>query len=81
MPRTPNNDRPTLRLRADVFREMCVSRGLVTDVARAAAIGVSRAQVIRAMNGDSAPGPEFIAAVLTRFPGRVFTDFFAVTSS
>lgn len=76
---TAPTGRPTIRLKGDTFREACVARGLVTDVSRAVALGVSRAQVIRAQNGATT-GEAFIAAVLARFGAHRFADFFRVAA-
>ena len=79
MPTPTTSRRPTVRLRDIPFREACAARGLVTDSAKAVAIGVSRAQIIRASTGQAAAGGEFIAAVLSTFGVDRFADFFAVT--
>lgn len=66
---------PTLRLRVNVFHAECIARGILTDNAKAAVIGLTRSQVHRATSGRPV-GEKLIAGVLSAFGGRRFDDFF-----
>jgi len=63
----PNTPRRTVALNLDAWRKACKARGLVTPGQVAEALGLSRQHVWRVEEGTSAPGPEFMAAVLNHF--------------
>lgn len=73
------NDSPTVKLRKPRWLAECNARGFLTDGQRAAALGVNRSQVIRVQNGESAPGPRFMAAACRAFGARL-DDLFEVAA-
>jgi len=74
-------------LRVDEFKRRLAERNpdFGSSAARGRAIGISRAQVSKVVNGQIMPGNSFIAATLLAFadenttPGAVFDDLFEVT--
>lgn len=69
----------TLALNAEKIRRLCEDRGIKTDQALAAELGVDKATASRVLNGQ-APGPRFIGSVLTVFPAK-FEELFEVVDT
>lgn len=68
----------TLRLRADQLKKMRTLAQITTDAALAARMGVDAATVSRVLQGIQKPGPRFMAALVTCFPGYDLDDLFEV---
>lgn len=60
--------------------EIASARGLASDAARAAHIGVDRSTYSRVRSGEDLPGYRFIAGCLRAFPDLKFEDLFEVAS-
>jgi transcriptional regulator with XRE-family HTH domain len=66
---------PTLRLKDDELVRLRNAKGLTTDVALAAAMGINPTQLFRVLRQDSTPGHKFIAGMcraLDAQPGDLF---------
>lgn len=68
----------TLRLRADQLAKFRTLAGITTDDALAKRMGVDPATVSRVLRGKQEPGPKFIAALVSAFPGMDLDDLFEV---
>lgn len=77
---TPTNHRQTLTFDADVWARLCEARGLRNEAEQAAAIGVARSTLNRVRHRHAAPGPEFIAGVLSAFPRANVRTLFPVVA-
>lgn len=60
---TTTQPRPTVRVRWDVVAALRELRGLESDAALAAAMGVHQSNLSRVTNGKQQPGPTFMAAL------------------
>lgn len=67
-----------IRLRTGQYRKYAALKGLATQAAQAAAIGVAEPTVGRVVSGKTAPGEQFIAGCLAAFPELEFADLFEV---
>jgi DNA-binding XRE family transcriptional regulator len=63
-------------LKKDIFKNLQESCGKQEDTSMAEFLGVSRSTVWRIRTGKMQPGPDFIAAVLNKFPEKRFEDVF-----
>ena len=70
----------TLRLRAEQLAKMRRLAGIETDAALAERMGVDPATVSRVLKGRNAPGPKFMAALVSCFPGFDLDDLFEVVT-
>lgn len=70
----------TLRLRAEQLAKMRRLAGIETDAALAERMGVDPATVSRVLKGKNAPGPKFMAALVSCFPGFDLDDLFEVVT-
>ena len=70
----------TLRLRTDQLEKMRRLAGIQTDAALAERMGVDPATVSRVLKGRNAPGPKFMAALVSAFPGFDLDDLFEVVT-
>ena len=68
----------TLRLRTDQLEKMRRLAGIQTDAALAERMGVDPATVSRVLKGKNSPGPKFMAALVSCFPGFDLDDLFEV---
>jgi len=68
----------TLRLRAGQLKKLRTVSGITTDAALAARMGMDPATVSRVLSGRAAPGPKFMAALVSCFPGWDLDDLFEV---
>lgn len=67
-----------LRTRCEQVRRHGKRRGLMTDAAIAAYLGISPTTVWRLLRGDIKPGEHIIAVTLAAFPELKFEDLFEV---
>ena len=70
----------TLRLRTDQLTKMRRLAGIQTDAALAERMGVDPATVSRVLKGKNSPGPKFMAALVSCFPGFDLDDLFEVVT-
>lgn len=70
----------TLRLRTDQLEKMRRLAGIQTDAALAERMGVDPATVSRVLKGKNSPGPKFMAALVSCFPGFDLDDLFEVVT-
>ena len=70
----------TLRLRTDQLEKMRRLAGIQTDAALAERMGVDPATVSRVLKGKNSPGPKFMAALVSCFPGFDLDDLFEVVA-
>ena len=68
----------TLRLRMDVLAKLRGTAGLKTDDALAKAMRMDPATISRVLRGKQEPGPRFIPALVSCFPGWDLDDLFEV---
>lgn len=71
---------PAVRLRQRKLRELAKRRGLATDAALAAHLGIQQSTVMRLFNGTNPPGEKTIAVLLAAFPGTTFEELFEVVA-
>lgn len=71
-------DIPAIRLRVAEFLQHAKQAGLESNGDIASRLGVNQSTVWRLLNGETGPGENFIAAVLTRIPDAGFYDLFEV---
>lgn len=69
-----------IRLRTGQYRKYVSLKGLTTQAAQAAALGVSEPTVGRVVTGKTGPGEQFIAGCLAAFPELDFSDLFEVVT-
>jgi transcriptional regulator with XRE-family HTH domain len=69
-----------IRLRADAFAAWAAREGLGSETAQAKRIGVAQTNLNRILRGVTAPGEQFIAAVLT-VTGTPFEYLFEITEA
>ncbi len=67
---------PVIRLRRDRFHERARQLKLTSNLACARYIGISSQQLGRILNGDVAPGEQFIAACLNSKFASKFEQLF-----
>lgn len=67
-----------IRLRTREFENFCDLKGWKTRTQTAEGLKVNVATVSRVLDGKTAPGEQFIAAVLAAFPRMLFADLFEV---
>ena len=70
----------TLSIDTEAFAAVRASQGLDTVQGLAAALGLDKGTVSRALNGETAPGPKFISSVLLTFPVK-FEDVFTIVDT
>lgn len=68
----------TLSLRIEGLNKLRKLAKIDLDADLAARIGVDPATVSRVLGGRSAPGPKFIAGLLSEFGNEWFEDLFSV---
>lgn len=68
----------TLRLRVDQLQKLRILAGITTDAALAERMGMDPATVSRVLKGRNAPGPKFMAALVSCFPGWDLDDLFEI---
>lgn len=71
----------TVKLRRDVFAELCTERGLKTTAAIAEHLGLSERTVDRVLNEDSDPSNRFIAKTLACWRRLSFRSLFAIVET
>lgn len=68
----------TLRLNREKLDELRRAHGIKSEAELSRRIGVDAATLWRVSNGESAPGPTFIARVMVAFPTARMDDLFQV---
>ena len=71
----------TLKLRTEQLAKYRTLAGLKTDRALAARMGFDPGNLSRVLAGKQAPGPKFIAAIVSAFPGMGLDDLFEVVDN
>lgn len=71
----------TIQLRTRVFIEECNRREWYTASSQARGLGIAPSSTWRILEGDSAPGPVFIAATLSTFDNLSFADLFEIVDA
>lgn len=69
----------TLRLRAEMLAKIRHWKGIKTDAALAAAMGIDAGNLSRVLKGTQQPGPKFIAALCTALDADL-ADLFEVVN-
>lgn len=70
----------TLRLRTDQVAKFRRLANLTTDKALAERMQFDAGNLSRVLAGKQQPGPKFIAAIVSAFPGMDIDDLFEVVS-
>ena len=76
-----NTPQAALRVRWDVVNALREMKGLETDQALAAAMGIDKSSVSRVTNGKQQPGPKFIAALCVALGAKINNLFEVVMLS
>lgn len=70
--------RLTVDLNRTRYRELVAARGWTRQIEQADGLGIAQNTISRVVEGGQKPGPRFIAACLTAFPGEGFDGLFHI---
>ena len=71
----------TLKLRTEQLAKYRTLAGLTTDRALAERMGFDPGNLSRVLSGKQTPGPKFIVAIVSAFPGMDLNDLFEVVDN
>ena len=71
----------TLRLKRDQLAKLRKLAGLESNAALAARMDFDAGNLSRVLAGKQQPGPKFIAALVSAFPGFALDDLFEVVTN